>query len=87
MTHKDIDSYADLQRFIQFQLHSQITTTKKSATIKLNKVWFFKTIKLIQFTLKNDVAEEDSRRPINEEWTSFKVICNGYKTTFRIYDL
>lgn len=87
MNQKEINSYEDLNKFIQHQLSLQITPTKKTAVIKINEKWFFKTVKLIQFTLKNDVGENDARRELNPKWKWFKVKCNGYKTTFVIYDL
>lgn len=87
MTHKDITNYEELQLYIKTQLHNQITTKKKTAEIKLDRIWFFKTISLIQFILKHSESEKDAKRPIDRNWTYFKVTCNGYKTKFVIYDL
>lgn len=83
MTHKDIECYPDLDRYIKQEIKNQLTTKKKTAEIKLDEVWFFKAAKYIQFILKYEPEEHDARtnlRP-NLEW--FRVKANGVQTTFR----
>lgn len=87
MTHKDIQNHKDLQIFIAYEIRKQITIKKQTVEIKLDKVWFFKLAKLIQFILKNNEEEKDAKIIIPESCTWYKVKINNVTTTFRKYDI
>lgn len=87
MTHKDIQNYEDLKKYIAYEIKLQVTIKRQTVEIKLDKIWFFRAAKLITFILKNDKDEHDARKPLKDKMVWFKVTINGYKTTFRIYDL
>lgn len=87
MTHKEIRNYDDLMSFIKYEIHKQINQKRKTAEIKLDSIWFFKTARFIQFVLKNEPEEHDARISISQTCTCYKVRINGYNTTFKRYDI
>lgn len=83
----EINNYIELQHYIKIELSKQITDKKKTAEIKLNKLWFYNLAKFICFYLKYDKEEKDAKRGIKETDTYYKVIINGVKTKIILYDI
>ena len=76
-----INSYAELEDYIKDQLKRQ--KEEKLIEIKLDKVWFFKLIKLIQFYLQYDKNEKDTKSRYSDNIMYFKVKINNRQTIIR----
>ena len=67
---EDVTSYKELESFIRLKLSQK---TSGVLELELNEDWFFKFIKLIQFSLKDVPKERFANLPVDKSWNRFQL--------------